>query len=347
MNWDTFSKNRSILMGFSIILIVVFHWCENYKLFQITPLKGILGNIVWSFIDKIAWIGMCGVEIFLFLSGIGLYFSFTNKNNIKNFYIKNFIKILIPYFFIAIPYLIWQNFFFKERGIIYFFADLSLATTFTTFNRQSWYVAMILLMYLIFPFIYYLRKNYSRILIFLLIFSIIFPWIIQEMDVSLFNKIQIMLTRIPIFIFGVYCGKYVYEKKEMVYFPLSIVALGILTHIIFLLQKLNGIRTTVILRYEKALIILIILIVLIYLFEKFPLSRLKKLFLWFAPITLELYLTLVEIRRIFSRLIKSDWNFLSVTIAFLIIIVVSIPISVYVHKISKKYIDILSKKMIM
>lgn len=347
MNWDVFSKNRSILMGFSIVLIVIFHWCENYKLFHVAPLNGIFGSVVWFFIDKVAWIGMCGVEIFLFLSGIGLYFSFRKNNNIKHFYIKNFTKILIPYFLIAIPYLVWQNFFFKERGIFYLLADLSLVTTFSSFNRQSWYVAMILIMYFIFPIIYYLRNQEDRNIIYLLLFMIVFPWLVQIIDISLFNKVQIMLTRIPVFILGVYCGKYVYESRKMGYiFPLGISFLVFLTHIIFLYQKAHGIKTTVIVRYEKALLILLFLVLLTYLLEKFSWNKLKNFFIWFSPITFELYLTHVEIRRVFSRLIKIEWDFSSVTIAFILIIVTSVPISVYVHKISHKYIEIILKNLL-
>ena len=43
-------------------------------------------------------------EIFVFLSGMGLYYSFSKDSNVKKFYIKRYKRILIPYVIVAIAF---------------------------------------------------------------------------------------------------------------------------------------------------------------------------------------------------------------------------------------------------
>ena len=151
-------------MGFAIAFIMLFHWCENFGiLLGDIKCSTIIGRGALYAVDAMTWIGACGVEVFLFLSGIGLYFSYTRNPDIKAFYIKRLIAIIIPYLVIAIPYQIWQNFIYTDRGILWFFADLSLVTTFTPFNRQGWYVALILVLYIAFPFFYWFMRKHPTV----------------------------------------------------------------------------------------------------------------------------------------------------------------------------------------
>lgn len=76
--FELLSKYRTVIMGFAALWILYFH---SYALiFKSIP---ILGEIE-EFIRKI---GFCGVDIFFFLSGIGLTFSI-KKYSIKEFYYK-------------------------------------------------------------------------------------------------------------------------------------------------------------------------------------------------------------------------------------------------------------------
>ena len=63
------SKYRTQLMGLAMLLILIFH--SSIDLSHI--------NIIRSLKDT----GDVGVDIFLLLSGIGLYFSYTKNNNKK------------------------------------------------------------------------------------------------------------------------------------------------------------------------------------------------------------------------------------------------------------------------
>ena len=88
------SESRNILFGISSLLIILFHSGS----LNFTELLGT--NIISNILNYIKTTGNIGVEIFLFLSGIGLYFSIS-KNNLLQYYKNRFIRI-IPTFIIIV-----------------------------------------------------------------------------------------------------------------------------------------------------------------------------------------------------------------------------------------------------
>ena len=69
------SKNRSFLMGLSIVLIML---CHNSLYF--------VGNCYWIN-EYVKRLFQCGVDCFFILSGIGCYSSI-KKNNVMKFYFR-------------------------------------------------------------------------------------------------------------------------------------------------------------------------------------------------------------------------------------------------------------------
>lgn len=80
---------RMELMGFAIILIMLFH----------------LGVLPF---------GECGVDIFLFLSGFSMYHSLSRNDNIVKFYRKRLLRILPAYLIIAIPFFFLKTYTIDE-----------------------------------------------------------------------------------------------------------------------------------------------------------------------------------------------------------------------------------------
>lgn len=85
MNWGTISKYRNELFGVAIISIITLHHFED--------VGG--GKLYLNFI------GAIGVDIFMFLSGMGLCFSMKKNSNIKDFYIRRIRRILPTYLLVA------------------------------------------------------------------------------------------------------------------------------------------------------------------------------------------------------------------------------------------------------
>ena len=86
INFKDISRYRSELMGWSILWIMMLHFTFN----QIKPL------------GFIAQYGFAGVDIFIFVSGFGLFFSLDKNDDLITFYRKRLLRIF-PYQSVAHP----------------------------------------------------------------------------------------------------------------------------------------------------------------------------------------------------------------------------------------------------
>ena len=106
-NWNVFSKNRDAIYGVAIISIIIFHFFEDVASSNISGGR-FAGEIYNTFV------GSVGVEFFIFLSGVGLYFSMTKDSRVRYFFQKRLKRILPTYLTVAVPY--WILFANKEDG---------------------------------------------------------------------------------------------------------------------------------------------------------------------------------------------------------------------------------------
>ena len=72
------SKYRGELMGFAMIYVVMFHVCGSRH------------DTLWYCLARC---GNLGVDIFLFLSGIGLWFAWTRNSSLRHFYWRRYKRI--------------------------------------------------------------------------------------------------------------------------------------------------------------------------------------------------------------------------------------------------------------
>ena len=98
LHWGLVSKYRSQLFGFAILWIMCMHSRE------FTPLldDAILSQYILY--DGIILVGGVGVDIFLFLSGVGLYYAQEKGPTLGQFYARRFQRLLIPYLVIGTAY---------------------------------------------------------------------------------------------------------------------------------------------------------------------------------------------------------------------------------------------------
>ena len=69
-NWSIFSEERDTIYGISIISIMLFHFFESILISNCGGGQRFIAQIYNRFI------GSVGVELFLFLSGVGLFFRY-------------------------------------------------------------------------------------------------------------------------------------------------------------------------------------------------------------------------------------------------------------------------------
>ena len=91
LHWGLVSQYRSQLFGFAILWIMCMHSRE----FTPIPDNPLLSQSLLY--DGIILVGGVGVDMFLFLSGIGLYYALEKRPTLKQFYFRRFKRLLIPY----------------------------------------------------------------------------------------------------------------------------------------------------------------------------------------------------------------------------------------------------------
>ncbi len=188
------SKYRLELMGFAILWVVWIHSSISLEIFSSKSI-----NMFFKFLKAI---GYGGVDIFLLLSGMGIYNSLSK--NKKTIYIKNRAKKILPvwYTYLLLAMLIDLLVFhihYRKLEIIGF-------ATFTGWwlgmkNQGNWYIYGIVLFYIVAPLIYYLfkeNKNKRLVCISLVLISIF-------VSMGFTNTFKLLVyLRFPIFIIGMY-----------------------------------------------------------------------------------------------------------------------------------------------
>ena len=177
------SKFRSELMGTAMAFIMASHTIGRFAPY---------GNI--------------GVEWFLILSGVGLFFSLSKDYNVKRFYKKRFRRIVPTYLLVSIPFFLIA-FPFNLKQFLIRISGLNLAFY---WERYFWFIPMILLCYLIAPFYFKFISRYRYSSLFPFVLAIVIFFISFHTP-----RTQIMITRFPIFLLGMHLGQAVYEDKTI------------------------------------------------------------------------------------------------------------------------------------
>ena len=327
LSFNIFSKYREVLMGLAILSILIFHYTEDcYN-----------ASINYTGIVKLykTYIGSSGVDIFLLLSGLGLYYSFSKNNNINDFYIKRIKRVIVPYLILAIPVYIWYDFIYLSDGIIYFLKNIFFITIFTNNNMLFWYIFFIIICYLIFPFIYKLINKSKDSMSIIKILSIIIVLIIglffiNKFYPTFFSKTNIMLLRFIPFILGILLGKFSLNNKKIKYY-IIIFILGLFS---FLLVRFNLIYNRLFLFMFNLSIMFFIILIIDIISKKRDLVI--KPFSFLGKYSLEIYLVHVAVRKIIIT-----YGYHNYKIGYyLIFIIVSIIISILFNMLIKKVLRI-------
>ena len=198
-------------MGWAMIMIILCH-------IQYTCYDGsyFMRGLRLLFIQ-----GEFGVDVFFFLSSIGLSYSI-ERNNLRVFYIHR-VKRLFPMYFV---FLFLSFVFFKTkdnmlREILFQITGISI---FTGNQFNEWYIPALIIVYVVFPLLYYgVSKFYERYKFYsvLLVVATIYSYIITKEYMSSF-----LARRIYVVVLGVviYCAHRNSGRPE-VFGILSIVAM--------------------------------------------------------------------------------------------------------------------------
>lgn len=333
--FELFSKYRTLLMGFATLSVVFFHFASDRATYHY-GYEGIY-KIFNHFVSS------SGVDIFLFLSGLGLYYSWEKNSNYKEFLKKRLPRILLPYFIICIPALLWRDIFFLDQGFIEFFKDFLFISFFQSGKNWFWYICFITICYVIFPYLFEMidscKKNIEIEKTLLNIFTTVtvVGLLLYHFANPYFGNTNIMLLRIPSFIFGIYLGKLSYNKEKITGKWLFVCILALLV------MPLRSFNKLLLNRYVVALGALASLFIIIYILEFFEekgykLKIVRKFIEFFGKYSLEIYLLHVTVRTILN-----SYGLYTARIRYeLLMVGITIILSIIVHYI----VEIIQRKLI-
>ncbi len=328
-NWYTLSKNRDAIYALSIVLVMIFHSSkiDNDYLFIYNYLKRI-GNI--------------GVDIFLFMSGISLYFSMKKDENLWNFYKKRLQRIILPVLIIGIPYYFMRDVIYYKQNLWIFLKNLSGVSLFTDKIKTSWFVTAIIILYLLYPILYrfYLKMHWSlQSLLICILLVLLFNFILKYLFPVFWRNSEIIFRRFPIFIIGSYCGKLVFDKTKISITNNIMLLNGMI--MLILLCLLYSYYPNPFVSYRYVFCVFSIPIAIMFsLIGK--LQQIKNISVYIAPYTFECYLLNEKVANIVSRL-RDVLKINKSLIINLIIIILTIVFAIILRKIEIVIINIYNK----
>lgn len=291
------SKYRNELFGLAIIYVISYHFIADVG----TAIdSGVLSGEAWyaGFIQGFrAWHGRSAVELFVFLSGLGLYYSFVKNSDIKQFYAKRFKRIMIPYAIVAVIFWGLKDLVLEAKGLKWFVADISFYTFFSRATISIWFIGLLIFLYLVFPLIFHVIDKYkTKGFIVLLAISYIIPMVIAFFFPKLGGHIQIATTRVPMFVYGVYFARFIKANKKIPWlsaalitiagFALKFITLNVPMNIFFQ-RYLEGLYTFA---------VIILLTVILHLISR--LNIINVILRYFGKYSIELYLLPVTTRNV-------------------------------------------------
>ena len=323
-NWSVFSKERNTLYGISILSIIIFHYFEDINA---SDFSGGLCSIGAVYLRII---GSVGVELFIFLSGISLFFSMKKDEKVKQFYKKRIKRIIPTYLTIAIPFWGLVDIIFRPGNVKLFFEDLFFVTFFLNGTRTFWYVLFILIAYMIYPLLYKRLnsdKNLNRQIVMLILGGLLIQFFPRKIMPSLYSNIEILLGRFLIFFIGCWCGTKVYRestfnKLERVGFNFGLLLMlgTFIPNIQDIIQKFGD-------RILMCFWGLFLVYILAIIIEKAP-PKMKSFLNYLGMMSYELYLTHVAIRAFMNFVGMNTYHIIN----YILCISVSVILSVWIKK---------------
>ena len=344
MNLSYLSKYRSQLMGVAACFIILCH--------STFVLPGSFGDIYKVYVSQFMQIG---VDIFLLVSGLGCYFSIKKTPSVLRFYRKRMIRILVPYLVFVIAYGVFNICFFKQSITDYLFT-YSLVSFFTHGVLAVWFIAAILVLYLVFPLLYKLinRKSASMLILSVVIIGIVLLPIWENCPHALAIVREIFLPRIPVFLIGMWIGNRIYGERDMRINVGLCLSVFLISLIAFSLNAfLNTMDTWVVARLLFLPLSCSLCCLLSSGFRKIQLQkkRVGKAALFMGSLSLELYLVHEAVLHFITDYIPRPrflFSILSDTLVSVVVNLLSIALACLIawliHWLSQKIIALLGQQ---
>lgn len=203
LSWGLLSRHRGPLMGLAILSVMLFHvYCP-----RTSPLFGLwrMGNI--------------GVDVFLFVSGIGLWYAWSGNPQTWSFLRRRFVRIYPTWLLVAGWFYIsaWIKGAGRSTDIVNLIGDITINIDFWRHDELTfWYMPAIMALYLVAPLLLRLLSRdsaWSVLVVVAVVWCFAVAWVRPVHNAV--GHIEIFWSRIPIFIAGLAVGRLVKADRSL------------------------------------------------------------------------------------------------------------------------------------
>ncbi len=190
------SVHRTSLMALATLAILFTHLPAVFETFAIARLK---------------MLGIMGVDVFFFVSGFGLYYSYLKNPSPKHFYLKRLRRIFPPFIALLLLHLWWSDT-WSWTTFLRHASTLGFWVPAWKWSFFGWYVSAILLCYLLFPILFFgLRRRPALTVALVTLIGLalcgVYAYYFLVLHPGGYNCLILFFGRIPIFAFGALCGQ--------------------------------------------------------------------------------------------------------------------------------------------
>lgn len=316
------SKYRGELMGLAILFVMLFH----VSVPRTDAFFGLrrMGNI--------------GVDMFFFLSGIGLWYSWTRNADAMNFFKKRLLRIYPAWLILASLYYIpdflaipWVKHSGNSTNIIDLIGNITINWDFWLNDELTfWYIPATMMLYLITPAYLSLIIKHPT---YRWIPAIMIAWCVAVKYVVPINEtvghIEIFWSRVPIYLIGLNFGATVKEKRTLEASSIWLILLtfvGMLATCIYLEQVRHGRFPLFLERMLYIPLTITGIILLCIVLKKASNKYLHKALIFVGGISLELYLLHNHFILIYIE--RLSWHYWA---KFFATLVIALPLAWLLH----------------
>ena len=195
------SRFRGALMGIAMLIIILFH----VDLARSDIFFGLrrMGNL--------------GVDMFLFLSGVGLWFSWMKTPSCRHFYFRRLVRIYPAWLIIACLYYIPRLHVHDAVSLVNLVGEIGFNWNFWLHDELSfWYIPAIMMLYLFAPpYMKLIGRHpvYRWLPVVMIMWCILVEWVTPIHHAV--GHLEIFWSRVPIFFIGINMGEMVRQKRTI------------------------------------------------------------------------------------------------------------------------------------
>lgn len=191
---------------------------------------------------------------------------------------------------------------FGGKGIEQFLLDLSLYSFWKNGEQLFWFVALIILLYMVYPLIYTIvyHENTINYLNFFLCLITVFALnaYLKNYSEGFYKNVEIALCRVPVYLMGCIAAYYIYNKKKIYKsFYYICFLIGILSPYICKTGGFPGMGR----RYTYIIIGIALTVSFSEILSIIKFRPLHKLLSFLGEMSLELYIVHIALRRLFMK----------------------------------------------